>query len=356
MDSVYYVGLDVHKKSISYCVKRIDGAIVSEGQVAARRAELTAWAGQLPGPWAGALEATLFTGWIYDFLRPFAVSLEVAHPAMLKAIAASKKKNDRVDARKIADLLRCNLLPRCYMAPSDLRELRRVLRYRNLMVAEAVRMKNKTAGLLMEVGAEYNKEKLHQKGYFHELLDNIKNVPESVMKLLKLTRGATEMFEAAQHRLVAGLGRQPQLRERVERLQSISGVGEILSLSWALEIGEPERFHSVKDAVSYCGLSSAQNSSAGKEHRGPISKQRNKHIQTVLIEAAKVAPQWNPTLAAVQKRERERGNANRATLAVARKLVAYLLAVDRSGKPFVAERPAAKPHQPADSAPAVAAA
>jgi transposase len=356
MDSVYYVGLDVHKKTISYCVKRIDGTIVSEGQVPARRAELTAWVRALPKPWIGALEATLFTGWIYDFLRPFAQSLKVAHPAMLKAIAASKKKNDRVDARKIADLLRCNLLPQSYMAPSHLRELRRVLRYRNMMVAESVRMKNKTAGLLMEVGAEYNKEKLHQKGYFNELLDNVKNVPGSVMELLKLTRGATEMFEAAQHRLVAGLSRHAQLRERVERLQSIAGVGEILSLSWALEIGEPERFHSVKDAVSYCGLTSAQNSSAGKEHRGPISKQRNKHIQTVLIEAAKIAPRWNPILAAVHKRERERGNANRATLAVARKLVAYLLAVDRSGKPFVAQRPAAEPRQAAESAPAVAAA
>lgn len=356
MDSVYYVGLDVHKKSISYCVKQADGTIVNQGQVAARRADLTAWVGQLPGPWAGALEATLFTGWIYDFLRPFALSLEVAHPAMLKAISASKKKNDRVDARKIADLLRCNLLPRCYMAPSDLRELRRVLRYRNLMVAEAVRMKNRTAGLLMEVGAEYNKEKLHHKGYFRELLDNVKNVPGSVLELLKLTRGATEMFETVQQRLVAGLCRHPQLRERVERLQSISGVGEILSLTWALEIGEPERFHCVKDAVSYCGLTSAQNSSAGKEHRGPISKQRNKYIQTILIEAAKVAPRWNPSLAAVHARERERGDANRATLSVARKLVAYLLAVDRSGQPFVAESPATEARQPAESAQTAAAA
>jgi len=99
-------------------VKRIDGAIVSEGQVAARSGDLTVWAKQVPRPWVGALEATLLTGLIYDFLRPFALSLEVVHPAMLKAIAASKKKGDRVDARKIADLLRCHLLPRSYMAPS----------------------------------------------------------------------------------------------------------------------------------------------------------------------------------------------------------------------------------------------
>ncbi len=115
-----------------------------------------------------------------------------------------------------------------------------------------------------------------------------------------------------------------------------------------MEVGEPERFGSVRRACSYCGLTSAQVSSAGKEQRGPISKQRNKHLQTILIEAAKVAPQWNPTLAAVHERECARGNRNRATLAVARKLVAYLLAVDRSGQPFqpatvAAEQPDEKP-------------
>ena len=64
---------------------------------------------------------------------------------MLKALAASKKKNDKVDARKIADLLRCNLLPECYMAPSPVRAMRRVLRYRNLVVRQATRMKNRNA-------------------------------------------------------------------------------------------------------------------------------------------------------------------------------------------------------------------
>ena len=69
------------------------------------------WAVSLEHPWNGAMEATLFTGWIYDFLKPYARELKVAHPAMLKAISASKKKNDRDDAERIADLLRCDLLP-----------------------------------------------------------------------------------------------------------------------------------------------------------------------------------------------------------------------------------------------------
>src|SRR4029434_2821701 len=118
------------------------------------------------------------------------------------------------------------------------------------------------------------------------------------------------------------------------RLQSIPGVGEILALSWALEVGEVDRLSSIAQAASYCGLISAQHNSAGKEQRGPISKQRNQHLQTILIEAGKLAPRHNPQLAVVHERELRRGDRNQATLAVARKLVAYLMAVDKSGKPF----------------------
>jgi len=101
-----------------------------------------------------------------------------------------------------------------------------------------------------------------------------------------------------------------------------------------LEIGDPTRFSSIKKAVSYCGLCSAQKESGGKEQRGPISKKRNKHLQTVLIEAAKLAPRWNPLLAEIYSRELKRGNRNQATLAVARKLVAYMMAVDKRNKEF----------------------
>ncbi|HVN20658.1 MAG TPA: hypothetical protein VMU05_17865, partial [Dongiaceae bacterium] len=61
------------------------------------------------------MEATIFTGWIYDHLLPHAVQTKVAHPLMLRAIAAAKKKNDRIDAGKIADGLRCDFLPECHM-------------------------------------------------------------------------------------------------------------------------------------------------------------------------------------------------------------------------------------------------
>src|SRR6266567_4537741 len=227
MTTIDYIGLDVHKKSISFCAKAQDGRILDEGKIAAQHKDLNAWAKARPRPWVGALEATLFTGWIYDDLKPLAQDLKVAHPAMLKAIAASKKKNDRVDARKIADLLRCNLLPECYMAPSGIRELRRVLRYRNLVVRQSTRMKNRIAGLLMETGTIYNKERLHGKGYFHDLLGNLQETPASVRDLLKLSRKQLEFFETIQKRLLKGLREHGELKERVERLQTIRGIGEV---------------------------------------------------------------------------------------------------------------------------------
>jgi transposase len=258
----------------------------------------------------------------------------MGHPARMKAIGASKKKNDKLDAPTICDLLRCNLLPTCWVAPAEIRELRRMLRYRNLVVGQAVQMKNKIGGLLMESGAEYNKKRLHGAKYFGELMENLEEVPESVKKLLKLSRGSLEAFQATQLQLLVQLRTHPQLAERVERLKSIRGVGDVVALTWALEIGDPKRMPSIDDAVSYCGLTSALVESANKQKRGPISKQRNAHLQVVLIEAAKLAPRWNAQLAQLHERETHNGHSNRATLEVARKLVAYLLAVDKSGKPF----------------------
>jgi transposase len=334
MNAFYYIGLDIHKKTIAYCVKKVDGTLVRQGTVCAERKALQQWQSELPGLWYGAMEATIFTGWVYDFLKPYAVDLKVAHPAMLKAITAAKKKNDRADAEKIADLLRVNLLPESHMMSEELRELRRILRYRNMIVHTAVKMKNKMSGLLMEVGAQYSKKRLYGKKYFNTLLERVEDVPKSVKELLKLSRSGFELYDGIQKKLVSALRENKQIHDRVQRLMSIPGVGEVTALTWVLEIGELNRFSSSRHAISYCGLCSAQHESAGKEQRGPISKQRNKHLQTTLIEAAKLAPRWNEQLALLHEKELARGNRNRATLAVARKMVEFMMAVDRRESEF----------------------
>ena len=117
---------------------------------------------------------------------------------------------------------------------------------------------------------------------------------------------------------------------------TIPGVGPVTAITWALEVGDVQRFSSIKKAISYCGLCGAERSSANIVQRTPLSKQRNRHLQTMLIEAAKMAPRNSAALALIYDREKQKGNANRATLAVARKLVAYLMAVDRGQRNFQA--------------------
>jgi hypothetical protein len=77
---MYYIGLDVHKSVISYWVKDGTGRIHAEGTIPATRVDLDRWMKTLPQPWTAAMEATMFTGWIYDHLKPHAAALKVAHP------------------------------------------------------------------------------------------------------------------------------------------------------------------------------------------------------------------------------------------------------------------------------------
>ena len=153
--------------------------------------------------------------------------------------------------------------------------------------------------------------------------------------MLEFNRRQIDALRQMNKHVITVLSRRPELAARVAALQKIDGVGPVTALTWALEIGDPRRFSSMRRVQSYCGLTSALRESAGKQQRGPISKQRNAHLQSALIEAAKLAPMYNQTLKAVHTKALERGaNANVATLEVARKLVAYLMAVDKSGKPF----------------------
>ena len=160
------------------------------------------------------------------------------------------------------------------------------------------------------------------------------DINEGLRPLLRLCRETVVRLSKLESALVRSLERDQFLVERVERLMSIPTIGPITALTWALEVGDVQRFSSTKKAISYCGLCGAEKSSGNTVQRTPLSKQRNKHLQTTLIEAAKMAPRYSPTLALLYDREKQKGNANRATLAVARKLVAYLMVVDRGQRNF----------------------
>ncbi len=243
---MHFIGLNIHKKTISCCVKDVSGKVLSEGTVLATRIHLDQWMKTLPAPWTVAVEATMFTGWIYDHLLPHAAAVKVAHPLVLRgAIAAAKKKTDRVDASKICD---------------------------------CVQLRNKVSQMLMGSGVVYNKQKLHKVGYFKELMETNQDIGRALRPLLTICRETIVRIGKTESALIRSLRRDPLLQARVERLMTIPAVGPINALTWVLEVDDVARFHSVKQAVSYCGLCGAERSSAETIKRMPISKQRNKHL------------------------------------------------------------------------------
>lgn len=142
----------------------------------------------------------------------------------------------------------------------------------------------------MEAGVSYNKRKLHKAGYFRELLASNPDIDPGLRSLLRQCRETVVRLSKTENALIRLLQQDRLLTERVERLMSIPAIGPITALTSALEIGEVQWFSSIKKAVSYCGLCGDQHSSADRVQRTPLSKQRNKHLQTTLIEAAKMAP------------------------------------------------------------------
>jgi hypothetical protein len=194
---MYYIGLEVHKKMISFCVKDAAGCVQQEGKIGSTRRDLDAWIRTLPQPRMIAMEATIFTGWIYDHLLPHAEKVKVAHPLMLR---------------------------------------------------QTVQMKNRVSGLLMETGVSYNKLRLHRMGYFAELMSANEEVSESIRPLLRLCREHIDRSIRLDTTLLRSLEQDPLLAERLKRLRTIPGVGPITALTWALEVGDTSRVREPKAA------------------------------------------------------------------------------------------------------------
>jgi hypothetical protein len=134
MENMYYIGLDVHKKTISYCVKDGSAAFAQKGRFPPHDGIRTGMK-TLPQPWTAAMEATIHRWDLRSCSCP-----EVAHPLMLRAIAAAKKKNDHIDVHKIADCLRCDFLPECYLASTEIRKRWRRLSSRKTDPLRALRL------------------------------------------------------------------------------------------------------------------------------------------------------------------------------------------------------------------------
>jgi len=168
MEPMYYIGLDVHKRKISYCVKDGSGKVYAEGSLGRHNGlDLDHWMKMLPQPWSAALEATMFTG--LDLRSSQAPCGRAEGSASTDAAGYCRRQEKERPHRRQQDLRQPTLrfsARELYGLSTAIRERRRTLRYRNLLVRQMVQMKIKISALLMEAGVSYNKQRLHKAGYF----------------------------------------------------------------------------------------------------------------------------------------------------------------------------------------------
>jgi transposase len=333
-----YVGIDLHKKTISACV------VVKERgkkKVAARKrleckdeAGIKSWFSEL-GKFEVVVEATASYEWFVKLVEPLAQRVVLAHPKKLRIIAESKRKSDRLDAQVLAEFLADDAIPLAYRPGPRVREHRRLVRWRNFIQRRITSVKNKLRHIL----AAYNADVPHlftAEGREH--LTTVKLSPSDRFvseQLVAELEQHQERLVTANRRLREFAANAP-LPEREARavLDSIPNVGPVTTDVILAELGDWRRFHSQAEVVSYAGLAPGFRESAGKAKQLGITKEGSRLLRWVMIEFAWRMVGSSRKWGGHYHRLEARIGAKKAIVAIARRLLGMTFALLRTGRKY----------------------
>lgn len=284
MDSLLFAGIDLHEKFCFITVMDKDGKILKENKVFNEEDEILLFFKEFKSPIKAAVEATYNWYWLVDFLEEMGIDIQLANPYKTKIIGESKTKTDKIDARALADLLRMNYLPTCYIADKSTRDNREYLRTRIFLVQMQTAIKNRIHCLLDKHNIQFPGTDLFgTKGL--EFLRTL-NFEDQTQKALSSLLDTFESLHSQIKQMDRTIKLSSRENETAQILETIPGVGPLSALMLIYEIGDFNRFPSVKKLVAYSGIFSSTYSSGGKTHHGPITKQGNKYLRWILIQAA----------------------------------------------------------------------
>ena len=318
-----FVGLDLHKRYITACALDAGGAVLAEAKrLPASLDALGAFLAALRGPATVAMEATLYWAWLTERLEAAGFTVQVAHAYQAKLIGQARSKTDPIDARKLAELLRTNLLPTIWVADAATRARRQLLRGRAFLVRQRTQLKNRIHGHLTAENQVCSTTDLYGKAG-RTWLTSVALSPalrEQVDVLLRLVDSLSQEI----HALDQLVKRAARGNVVATQLQSLPGVGPFGALMLEAEIGPIARFRSSHELAAYAGLVPSTHSSGGRTTHGGVGPAGNRWLKWILIEIVqtlKLAP--GPVGAYYQRLLRAKGKA-KATVAAARKLCCYL--------------------------------
>ncbi len=237
------------------------------------------------------LEATGYSRWFERLLAELGIEVWIGDAAEIKTKRVRKQKTDRQDAQLLLKLLLENRFPRIWVPSPENRDLRQLLWHRHRMVQMRTRIMNQLQAVAMNEGKRWKKKLFSEHG--RTQLEKFVLAPWASRRRQDLLELLDRMNPTIAE-LTAAVEQEAEKRPEVLLLMTHPGVGPITALAFVLIIGTPERFPCGKQIGSYVGLIPAEDSSAGRQRLGHISKQGNALLRFLLVEAAQAAVRCNP--------------------------------------------------------------
>jgi transposase len=320
---VRYVGLDVHKRVVEVCILDATGKVLHRERFDLSRDTLLDFAKTKLTPQDRvALEATTNCWVVARFLAPFVAEVVVSNPLVTKAIAEAKVKTDKVDALVLAQLLRCDFLPRVWQPDEATSLLRELTSRRTALVQDRTAVRNRIHSLLaVRLIVEPSGALFGSSGRaWLDALDE-KQLGSQGRLLLDADLRQHDALEREIDGLEDELARRGYSDARLKLLMTLPGVSVTVAQTLLAALGDVSRFRDGDHAASYLGLVPRTRQSADRCYHGPITKAGNSHGRWCMIQAAHCVTRHPGPLGYFFSKLAKRKNYNVAVVATARKLV-----------------------------------
>lgn len=333
----HYCGIDLHARTMFVCIQDQQGNVLLQRNIPTVPAEFRALIQPFREDLVVSAECVFCWYWLADFCAAEGIAFVLGHALYMRAIHGAKAKNDRIDAFKIASLLRGGNMPESYVYPREMRATRDLLRRRLYLVRER-------GFLLAHVQNTHHQCNLPTPGAKLQWRRNRTGVAEhftdaSVRKTVEVDISVINHLDSTIAELELYLANTTKEHDANSfyLLRSIPGVGKVLAMSILYEVHDIARFATVQDFASYARLIRCARESAGKRSGTSGSKIGNAHLKWAISEAA-VLMLRHADIDKLQSRLQRKHGKGKAMGVLAHKLGRTIYFMLLRKKPFDMER------------------
>jgi transposase len=285
------IGCDFHPSWQQVCWVDTDTGQTEEKKLVHASGDAERFYRQFSTPALIGMEATGNCHWFVDMLRDAGHEVWIGDAAKIRASDVRQQKNDKRDAQLLLQLLMEGRFPRIWTPSSQQRDLRQLLIHRHKLVGLRSRVKNELQHLALNQGVQKKRALWSAAG--QKLLRELPLRPWASRRREDLL-GLGTMLDQQIQLLDQAVKEAAEQNQQARLLMTQPGVGPVTSLAFVLTLGDVHRFPRGKQVASYLGLIPREYSSGGHQRLGSISKQGNRFLRMLLVEAAQSAVRYDP--------------------------------------------------------------